>query len=111
MFLSKKKLPFLVDRAAMEKAALARRKTVDGSDSGDSFLDEEEIRSVRSRRASQKQWWIGFLILHFIILAVYAGTILRMQGQLATLRTHGLQLIQCKCHPRNLCMMIASTNS
>lgn len=104
MFFSKKKLPFLVDRAAMEKAALAPRKTVDGSDSSDSFLNEEEIRNMRSRRASQNQWWIGFLIIHFIILAIYAGTILRIQGELATLRTHGLQLIQCKCHQRNLPM-------
>lgn len=96
MFFTKRKLPFLVDRAAMEKAALALRKTVDGSESGDSFLDEEDIRNVRSRRASQKQWWIGFLIIHFIILALYVGTVLRMQGQLTTLRKHGLQLVQCK---------------
>ncbi len=96
MFFTKRKLPFLVDRAAMEKVALTRRKTVDGSESGDSFLDDEEIRNVRSRRASQKQWWIGFLIIHSIILAIYVGTALRMQGQLTTLRKHGLQLVQCK---------------
>lgn len=96
MFFTKKKLPFLFDRAAMEKAALARSKPVDGSESGDSFLDEEEIRRVRSRKSSQKRWWIGFFTVHLILAAIYLGTVWRMHGELATLRKHGLQLVRCK---------------
>ncbi|OAA74187.1 hypothetical protein ISF_01088 [Cordyceps fumosorosea ARSEF 2679] len=95
MFFAKKKLPFLFDKASMEKAAVARGKTVDGSsESGDSFLDEEEIRNVRSRKYSQKRWWIGFFTIHLFILAFYAGTVINMQAELSKLRKHGLQLIQ-----------------
>ncbi|KAM3563468.1 hypothetical protein ARSEF4850_002316 [Beauveria asiatica] len=95
MLFAKKKLPFLFDRAAMEKAAVTRGKTVDGSESGDSsFLDEEEIRNVRSRKSSQKRWWIGFFTTHLFLLAVYLGTVLSMRAELTKLRKHGLQLIQ-----------------
>ncbi|KAJ6784143.1 hypothetical protein PWT90_04173 [Aphanocladium album] len=94
MFFTKKTLPFFFDKAEMEKAAVVPAKTVEGSESGDSFLDEEEIRHVRSKRSSQKRWWIGFFITHSIILTVYLGTVLSLQGELAKLRKHGLQLIQ-----------------
>ncbi|XWW97684.1 hypothetical protein V2A60_005670 [Cordyceps javanica] len=94
MFFTRKKLPFLFDRAAIEKATASRGKTVDGSESGDSFLDEQEIRKVRSRKSSQKRWWIGFLAIHFFLLTTYLVTVLNMQAELAKLRKHGLQLIQ-----------------
>lgn len=96
MFSAKKKLPFFVEKAELQKVSFGQPKTGEGSDSGDSFLDEEEIRRVRSKNSSQKRWWTGFVIVHLLILAIYAGTVLRLQNEMAHLRKHGLQLVQCK---------------
>lgn len=96
MFFTKKKLPFFFNKAEMEKAAVVRTKTVDGSESGDSFLDEEEIRGVRSRSHSQKRWWTGFCIIHLVLFAIYIGTTLSLQSELSKIKKHGLQLVDCK---------------
>lgn len=96
MFFTKKKLPFFFNKAEMEKAAVIRTKTVDGSESGDSFLDEEEIRGVRARTHGQKRWWTGFFLIHLVLFAIYIGTTLNLQSQLAKIRKNGLQLIDCE---------------
>lgn len=70
-------------------------KNPDDSESEDSFLDEHEIRALRSKRSFTKKWLTLFLVAHLVIFAIYAGTVIHLLGELKSLRKYGLQLMMC----------------
>ncbi|KAI1078852.1 hypothetical protein F5B20DRAFT_546444 [Whalleya microplaca] len=70
------------------------KSSTDGSESEESFLSENEIKNLRSRRPSRRGlWWLGFALVHLILLAVYIGTVVSLRSEVNRLRRYGPQLV------------------
>ncbi|KAI0123398.1 hypothetical protein BJ170DRAFT_697877 [Xylariales sp. AK1849] len=74
----------------IEKASTDRRSSSDES----SYLSENEIQRIRSRRPSRARcWWVTFGLVHLSLFAVYIGTTLSLRSEVSRLRRYGPQLV------------------
>ncbi|KAH9990679.1 hypothetical protein F4779DRAFT_252542 [Xylariaceae sp. FL0662B] len=71
-----------------------QKSSTDGSVSGESLLSENEIRNIRSRRPFRRGlWWLGFALVHLILLIIYAGTVASLRTEVGRLRKYGPRLV------------------